>query len=278
MLIGAHISTVGGEKKMIEKINNFDINVIQIFVSAPRNFNDSKFNQGSAKEFAEYIRKKTKVKDIFYHAIYLINLASSNKDLVEKSKNSLISSLQVCSWMKSQGVIFHIGSSRERTFDQAKDEIADNINSILLNTPKNSTLIIETNAGQGNCVGSKFEEIEYLISKTKDKSRIGVCLDTAHSFASGYDLSNPEKLLKNFDNIIGLKYLKAIHLNDSKTDFNSNVDRHENIGKGKIGLENIKNFINQKTLKNIPFILEVPGFDNTGPDKKNIEIVKKLLR
>ncbi|PIS08294.1 endonuclease, partial [Candidatus Berkelbacteria bacterium CG10_big_fil_rev_8_21_14_0_10_33_10] len=88
MLIGAHISTVGGEKKMIEKINNFDINVIQIFVSAPRNFNDSKFNQGSAKEFAEYIRKKTKVKDIFYHAIYLINLASSNKDLVEKSKNS----------------------------------------------------------------------------------------------------------------------------------------------------------------------------------------------
>ena len=180
--------------------------------------------------------------------------------------------------MKAQGVIFHIGSSRERTFDQVKDEIADNINLILSNTPKNSTLTIETNAGQGNCIGSKFEEIKYLISKIKAKSRIGVCLDTAHSFASGYEINNPEKLLNDFDKTIGLKYLKVIHLNDSKTEFNSNVDRHENIGQGKIGLENIKNFINQNVLKDIPFILEVPGFNNTGPDKKNVEIVKKLFK
>jgi len=252
--------------------------VIQVFVSAPRNFNDSKFDAESAQELAENIRNNTQVKQIFYHAIYLLNLASSNQELIEKSKKSLINALNVCAWMKAQGVIFHIGSSRERTFDQVKDEIADNINLILSNTPKNSTLTIETNAGQGNCIGSKFEEIKYLISKIKAKSRIGVCLDTAHSFASGYEINNPEKLLNDFDKTIGLKYLKVIHLNDSKTEFNSNVDRHENIGQGKIGLENIKNFINQNVLKDIPFILEVPGFNNTGPDKKNVEIVKKLFK
>ena len=277
MIIGAHLSTAGGENKLIEKINDFEINVIQIFVSAPRNYNNSKYNQKSASVFADNIRAKTNIKQIFYHAIYLINLASSNQELVEKSIKTLVNALYISSWMKAQGVIFHIGSSRERTFEIVKDEVASNINLILESTPKDSTLIIETNAGQGNCVGSKFEEIKYLISKIKDKSRIGVCLDTAHSFASGYSLENPNKLLTEFDKIVGLKYLKVIHLNDSKTEFNSNTDRHENIGKGKIGLENIKNFINLKVLKNIPFVLEVPGFDGTGPDKKNIEIVKVLI-
>lgn len=277
MIIGAHLSVASKDGKLIEKINNFGISAIQIFVSAPRNFNDSKYDKASAKDFANKIRSNTQVKHIFYHAIYLINLASSNPELVEKSNNSLINALYVSSWMKAQGVIFHIGSSRERTFEIVKDEVAKNINLILESTPNDSTLIIETNAGQGNCIGSKFEEIKYLVSKVKDKSRIGVCLDTAHSFASGYSLENSNELISEFDKTIGLKYLKVVHLNDSKTQFGSNTDRHENIGEGKIGLENIKNFINQKKLKNIPFILEVPGFDGNGPDKKNIEIVKKLL-
>lgn len=277
MIIGAHLAVASGEKKLIEKINDFGISAIQIFVSAPRNFNDSKYDEASAKEFANNIRSNSQVKHIFYHAIYLINLASSNPELVEKSNKSLINALEVSSWMNAQGVIFHIGSSRERTFNEVKDEIADNINSILSITPNNSILIIETNAGQGNCIGSKFEEIKYLISKIKDKLRIGVCLDTAHSFASGYSLANPNKLLTEFDKTIGLRYLKAIHLNDSKTEFGSSTDRHENIGEGKIGLENIKNLVNSKELKNIPLILEVPGFDGNGPDKKNLEIVKKLL-
>lgn len=276
MKIGAHVSISGGILNAIKQAVNIGANTIQIFASAPKNWYPPKISDHDAAEFI----KDTKANNIsptFIHAIYLINLASDNPDLVEKSKKSLIDALNISTKIKSDGVIFHIGSNQAKTYEQTKLIVAEHINEILDDSDPSSTLLIETNAGQGNCIGCTFEQIADIISKINNKKRIGVCLDTAHIYESGYDLkSDPQKIISDFDDIIGLNYLRAIHCNDSKTNFNSHADRHENIGVGQLGVETFKKLLNMPELSHIPFILEVPGFKNEGPDKQNIDILKEL--
>lgn len=278
-IFGAHVSAAGGVMNAIPKAKGLGITAIQIFASAPGNWNPPKITLDNGRAFGMACREQG-ITHIFFHSVYLINLASDNPDLVEKSKKSLIAALNVNAAMNGNGVIFHVGSSKLRTFDDVKADVIKNINHIISESEPSSILIIETNAGQGNNIGDSFEEVATLVRGVKDKSRIGVCLDTAHTFVSGYDLVNvgPKKILAEFDAKIGLQYLKAIHCNDSKTEFNSRIDRHENIGLGKIGDAPFVEMLALSELRHIPFILEVPGIEGGGPDKVNVDRLKKLAK
>lgn len=277
MVIGAHISAAGGINNVIERAKALNINAVQIFASAPQNWNPPKITLAEAADFGKLARKLT-IGHIFFHAIYLINMASSNPYIVEQSTESLIADLNINAAMDGKGVIFHVGSTKGDESPELIGKVVERLNYIIEKSDSKSMLIIETNAGQGNCIGSKFEEIKALIDGVKDKKRIGVCLDTAHTYASGYDLvgQNATKVIDEFDRIVGLKWLKAIHANDSKTDLNSKVDRHENIGFGKIGDKPFGELLHDQRLANIPFILEVPGIEGTGPDRPNVERLIKL--
>lgn len=276
-IFGAHVSAAGGVMNAIPRAKEIGITAIQIFASAPGNWNPPKATLEDGKAFGEACQAEG-ITHIFFHSIYLINLASDNPELIKKSKASLTAGLNLNASMGGNGVVFHVGSSKLNTFDDVKDAVIENINDIIAESDPKSTLIIETNAGQGNNIGDTFEEVATLVEGVKDKSRIGVCLDTAHTFASGYDLVNvgPQKIFEEFDQKIGLKYLKAIHCNDSKTEFNSRVDRHENIGLGKIGDTPFEKMLHMKELQDIPFILEVPGIEGGGPDLANVDRLKKL--
>ncbi len=279
MIYGAHVSAAGGVMNAIPKAKDLGVTAIQIFASAPGNWNPPKATLEDGKAFGEACRAEG-ISHIFFHSIYLVNLASDNPELILKSKQSLITGLNLNAAMQGNGVIFHVGSSKANTFEAVKDAVITNINNIIDQSDPQSCLVIETNAGQGNNIGDTFEEVAALLEGVVKKDRIGVCLDTAHTFASGYDLVNkgPQAIMDEFDRIIGLKYLKAIHCNDSKTEFNSRVDRHENIGHGKIGDEPFRKLLHLPALQNIPFILEVPGIEGGGPDKPNVEKLKELAK
>lgn len=277
MIIGAHVSAAGGLTNAITNAKKLKLDAIQIFASPPSNWNPPKASLEEAAAFGEACRQND-LDYTFLHAIYLINLASANPELVAKSKESLINYMNINAAIKGNGVIFHVGSTRGQDFQAIKPQIINLLNEIISQSNPPSTLIIETNAGSGDSIGDTFEEIAQLITGIKDKSRIGVCLDTAHIFASGYDIVNqyPSHVIDEFDRIIGLQYLKAIHANDSKSAYNSHVDRHENIGQGKIGEEPFRQLLHLSALQNIPFILEVPGFDNHGPDEPNVHKLRQL--
>lgn len=277
-IIGAHVSAAGGVMNVIDRAKDIGVEAVQIFASAPGNWNPPKATLEEGKAFGEAARVSG-ITHIFFHSIYLINLASDNPELVKKSCESLVTGLNLNAAMGGNGVIFHVGSSKLRTFDDVRDDVVKNINAIIAQSDPRSTLVIETNAGQGNNIGDTFEEIASLIAGVDDKSRVGVCLDTAHTYASGYNLvdDGADAIMKQFDEIVGLKYLKAIHCNDSKTPFNSRVDRHENIGHGHIGEKPFGELLHLPALAHIPFILEVPGMEGSGgPDKPNVEILTRL--
>lgn len=278
MILGAHVSASGNLSSAITKAKELDISAIQIFISPPQNWNDSKYTPDNFIEFGKNCAQHN-IDHIFLHAIYLINLASSNPDFINKSIHSLISYLNASSLIRADGVIFHIGSSKDTLYSIAMPSVIKNIKTILDNSDSKSSLIIETTAGQGSCIGSNFSQIADIINEV-NSPRLFVCLDTVHTFSSGYDWINtePSKIFNEFDKTIGLNKLKAIHLNDSKTDFNSHKDRHENIGQGKIGDTAISKIIKLPKIQQIPFILEVPGYDDKGVDIKNIQKVRELAK
>ena len=180
--------------------------------------------------------------------------------------------------MGVEGVIFHIGSHKGRGYEAVKERIYTAIERVI-STTKVGKLILENNAGQGGGVGTKFEEIVDIINHIRS-DRLAICLDSQHAFAAGYDVSSKkglDKILTELDETVGLKNLIVVHLNDSKFPLGSFRDRHENIGEGLIGKEGIARIVNHDKLKDLPFVLEVPGFDGKGPDKKNLDLLKSLV-
>ena len=272
MYLGAHVSIAGGFSSCIDRISEIGGNCLMTFASSPRSLN---FKAIPEAELAKYKEKKRKHKigPHFFHGVYLVNLAAEKKDYVEASIDSLVSYQHLAGEIEAVGTIFHIGSHTGRGFDAVKDQIVRALNYLTDSTPKGVRLILENSAGQSGTIGS-LDELAELISRVGDKSKIGVCLDTQHAFASGVPL---ETLLAKFDQVIGLKHLAVIHCNDSLSDFNSHLDRHENLGKGKINPVILKKFLNDPALKNIPIILEVPGTGD-GPGKKDIDTLKTWVR
>ncbi|MFA6005841.1 MAG: deoxyribonuclease IV [Patescibacteria group bacterium] len=282
-IIGGHVSIAGGISKAVERAVEREFNGIQIFASAPQSYSKPSVSPEEIDRFNK-LYKENNMQFLVFHAIYLLNLASEKPSLVHASIESLIGYMQFGEKINSTGTVFHIGSYKERTFDDVKEQLVTSFLKILEKTPSNQKLIIENAAGGGGRVGATLGELVYLHNEISSRvphlgSRVKFCIDTQHLFATGVDTGNKEifgKWLKEFDEKIGIEHLVCLHVNDSKTDLGSKHDRHENIGEGKIGIEGFKNIVHQPLLKNIPLILEVPGFDGVGPDKRNKDILEEI--
>ncbi len=278
MLLGAHLSISGGYDKALASIAKIGGNCLQIFSASPRSW--GKLNT-SAEQISDFLKLKNKlqISPVVFHASYLINLADEDR-IGKLSRQALVSELLIASKMKIMGSIVHLGSYKGEKTVQKSTHLINNIREILANTPKDTQFIIE-NAGTRK-IGMKIEEIAEIIKSIgkEYRPRMKVCLDTCHLFAAGYDFTtkeNLDKFLGKFDKLIGFNSLAIIHLNDSKDDFGALRDRHDNIGKGKIGLAAFRCLLNHPDLRQLPFIIETPGFEDQGPDRKNLEILKSLI-
>jgi len=279
-IIGAHVSSAGGLNKSIKNGEDLGVESIQIFGASPRQWKASLPSDKDVKDFL-IARKESNIKSIFLHAAYLVNVASPDEDIWNKSIENLSKHYQIADMIKADGLIFHVGSAKGSDKKEAEGRMIKGIKNVLKNVLTDKTfLIMENTAGGGDKLGTNLEDFGQII-KGVDSTRIGACFDTAHALAGGtieeYTPSNIEELFNNWEKYIGIDKLMVIHANDSKTEFNSNSDRHENIGEGFIGKKGFENLAKEKRIKKLPWILEVPGFDNHGPDKKNVDILKSLV-
>jgi len=260
----------------VEKTVAIGGNCMQIFAGSPRLWFRKPFPEDQVAGFLKETGRLN-IGPNFIHALYLVNLASVNKDILNKSINSLIIDMQNGARIHSAGVIVHIGSHLGAGFDSVKDQLIAVIQKILSGT-ENCDLILENDAGQNGKIGSP-EEISFLI-KTIDDKRLKMCLDSAHLFESGVNIKKSEEV-KKFSQLLDKLDLSdklvCIHLNDSSTTLDSHRDMHANIGEGEIGLEGLRNLINFSSFKSLPLILEVPGENRAGCDEKNITITKGLI-
>ncbi len=277
--IGGHVSTAGGPLNAITNTQAIDGNCMQIFAGSPRSWIRAVIDDDIASEFRNKV-KKLNLSPVYIHALYLINLTSSNNLTLEKSLSALKSELQNSVLIGSAGVILHIGSYTDRSFDIVANDLINRINSIIEEVP-DSILILENSAGQKGKIGT-LEELGFIVNKL-DNHRIKICLDSAHLFADKYNLASDDgiKMLdEDLEKFNLIKYLDCLHVNDSRSGFGSHRDIHENLGKGEIGISGLKSFVNMPLLKQLPIILEVPGDPKSkikGPNKENITIASSLV-
>ena len=260
-IIGAHFSIQNGLGNAIRNAEKCGCNALQIFTGNPMGWQAKILSANDISDFLK-AKKETGISNIISHSSYLINLASPEKRKIYLSKKAMAGEIKRCQKLGIKYLVLHPGSYIKGSEQNGLKRIVENINLLYSKSEQNfPLLLVETMAGQGTNLGDKFEHIAYILQNADKKNRIGVCFDTCHSFAAGYDIRNIRaynKTIKEFDKIIGLDNLKLIHLNDSKCGLGSRIDRHQNIGKGKIGIEAFKLIIRDKRLKNVPKILETP--------------------
>lgn len=278
LLLGAHMSIAGGFETAIKQGESIGCTAIQIFTKSNRQWYAKGITDDQAQLF-KHMLSNSPIQIVVAHASYLINLGSPDHAIAEKSTKALAQELHRCDQLGIPYLILHPGSYRESNKNICLQQITQNIDIALNIAQPKATILLETMAGQGTSVGDRFEDIATVIALSSNPDSIGVCFDTCHAFAAGYDFrdqSSYTSMWKQFDTIIGLNKLKAIHLNDSKKGLGSHVDRHEAIGAGKLGLSPFKLIMNDKNLTAIPKILETPKA-SLDDDRKNIEILKSLI-
>ncbi len=277
MRIGAHVSTAGGLDKAIERATVIGAEAVQIFASPPQSWQYKELPQPQADAFKK-VSKESGVSPAFLHGVYLVNLGSQVPENLRKSIDSLIKYQVFASRTGCLGTIFHVGSHRGVGFETVLPQVLGAFKEVLEDSPKGPWLIIENSAGMGSSIGAPFSEIGRIMKELGD-GRLRVCLDTQHSFANGYDFSTNDgldKAMDEFDREVGLDKLAAVHANDSKCPLNGGIDRHQNIGEGHIGLKGFEAIMGHSAFREVPFLLEVPGFDNKGPDKQNVDILRQI--
>lgn len=278
MRFGAHVSGGGaGLPGIIKKAETLGVDCLQMFATPPSNWNKAKRTDEEMAAFKQQLADSQIGPNVF-HAIYLLNLGSDNPELLAKSIDSLTHYLTIGAKMGITGTIFHTGSHKGAGFDAVKKQVCQAFDQILSETPEESCLIIENNAGQGNLIGRDAEEIAQLIDGCRYQDRIKVCLDTCHAFATGVDWrveGVAEAFIAEYDRLIGWDRIIAFHVNDSKFEVGMNKDRHENLGEGLIGETGFRNLLKQPQMKDKPLFLETPGFANEGPDAENLSRLRK---
>lgn len=260
--IGAHVSANGGVENAPVNANNIGATAFALFTKNQRQWVSAPLSKKSIELFKERCEQfGFKPFQILPHDSYLINLGHPESEGLEKSRDAFLDEMQRCELLGLDRLNFHPGSHLQKiSIDDSLARISESIN-IALNKTHGVIAVIENTAGQGSNLGFEFEQIAQIIEKVEDKSRVGVCIDTCHSFAAGYDLSNAagfNKAFDHFENIIGFKYLKGMHLNDAKKGLNSRVDRHDSIGKGELGEETFKILMKDPRFDEMPLILETP--------------------
>ncbi len=281
MNIGAHMSIAGGIDRSIIRAAAAGFNCVQLFARSPRNWTSPKVSQQTIKKFIE-TREKFKINFVVVHAPYLPNLASPEKDLWKKSVKVVRDDLLTADSIKADFYVLHPGSHRGEGIEFGISKIVEALSEIFLKKPpQNTKFLLETTAGTGFSIGGKFEEIAQIIKKVKKKFPkidVGVCLDTAHIFAAGYDfqtLAKAKKLAKKITEIFGKNPVSVIHANDLKAPFGSHKDRHNHIGEGTIGMSGFGNLLRIPHFRKIPWILETPK-ENPKSDIKNLERLLSL--
>jgi len=280
MLLGAHMSIAGGVYNAFLQGEEAGCTSIQIFTKSS--------NQWRAKELSEEEleryhaeQKRTKISPVVAHDSYLINLGSPDDALLKKSREAFLVEMKRCEQMRIPFLVTHPGSHLGKGEEWGIKQIADSISWLHDNSQGFKVKIaLETTAGQGSNLGYRFEQIGSMIEQSREPERLAVCIDTCHIFAAGYDITSEEayeKTISEFDSIIGLKRLAAIHVNDSKKGLGSKVDRHEHIGKGAIGKKPFGFFMRDRRFEKIPKLLETPK-DDGKMDRINLSILRKLAR
>lgn len=277
-LLGAHVSISGGVSKAPQRGEKIGCDSIQIFTKNQRQWKAKPYTEEETLKFKENF-KKSRVKKVIAHSSYLINLGSPKKDSLLKSREAFIDEVLRCNLLSIPVIVVHPGSHLGLGEKEGIKVIIDSINFVLEETKNtNVKILLETVAGQGTNIGYRFEQIKEILEGIENKSRLGVCFDTAHVFEAGYDIRGERfgRVLEEFDRIIGLKNLFAFHINDSKTPLGSRVDRHTNIGDGEIGLESFEFLVNDKRFLDLPMVLETPGGEEAYI--KDLKILRKLIK
>lgn len=278
MRFGFQISISGGFSQVVDRAKYLGCETIQIFSGNPRGWKNRPLSLAEAAKFKEEV-KKEKINPVFVHMLYLPNVASPREDLYFKSIKSLEEDLVRIEKLGATYLVLHLGSRITFSEARAMRRIAQAINHSLAQVKNRVMVLLENTAGQGTAIGYSFSQIKELLEGIDNQSRVGVCLDTAHAFEAGYDLSKKEgleKVIEEFDRLIDLHKLYLLHLNDSKTPLSSRIDRHWHIGEGYIGREGFRRIINHPELCHLPAILETPR-KNDEDDLKNISVVRGLV-
>jgi deoxyribonuclease-4 len=280
MYIGVHVSISGSLCEALDRAKVLKCNALQIFSRNPRQWRQLELKSQEIEEFREK-RRKYKIEKVVVHIQYLINLASPYKTLYRKSINAYVEDLKEADNLGAEFLVTHMGSHVDTNELAGIDRFSSAVNTIFEKTEGIKTkLLLENTSGSGSWLGYKFVHHKMIYNRVKQNERLGICLDTAHAFTAGYDVKTEvglHSMLNEIDELVGIDKVEVIHFNDSKKEFSSHIDQHENIGKGKIGLAALQRIIKHSKLKDSVFILETPKMTKED-DEMNLATVKKMAK
>jgi deoxyribonuclease IV len=275
MLLGAHCS--GGVKGALDRGVEIGADAVQLFTQSPRTWRTPKPDPEAYAAFRER-RAEAGIGSVLCHALYLCNLAAPDDTVYEKSVATLAATVDIGCAIEAEGVVFHVGSHLGAGLDAGLDRVEAAMRTVLARCSDTTWLLMENSAGTGGTIGRSIEELAILYDRLDADPRLGICLDSCHLYASGYDVTDEaalDKALDELDEGIGLDRLRALHVNDSKTPLGSNRDRHDNVLDGLMG-EKLGVFLGHPKLQGLPAVLEVPGTNGKGPDAEQVTRLKEL--
>lgn len=279
MIIGAHVSMAGGVEKAVTNALQLGCETFQIFTKNQNQWKEKIYTEAEIDLFRSHLNQsKLNANLLAAHDSYLINLCSPEKELLEKSQSAFLQEAKRCLALGIPYLIFHPGSHVGKGEEWGIQMISKSINLVLEKLESNRVMfLLETTAGQGSNLGYRFEQLLQILEGITEPERVGICVDTCHIFAAGYDIRKEEDYLYTIgklDSVFGLNKIRAFHLNDCKSEFGSRVDRHEPVGQGKIGLKTFQLLMRDPRFENTPGYLEIPGGDDAF--KKDIKTLKRL--
>jgi deoxyribonuclease IV len=277
MLIGAHVSTAGGLVPAHERAVERGCEAMQVFNQSPRMWRPTRWKPDDVAEFLE-LQKSGPIESVSIHAVYLINPATKDHQMRKKSADSLIHSLRMGDEIGADGVVVHPGSTVGEPMEEALPRVAEMVKHALAES-ESCRLLLENTAGAGNTIGRTFEELRELIDLAGGDRRIGVCLDSCHMYATGFDITTADRLTEvvdRFAKTVGIRRLKSLHVNDSMTALGSNRDRHAIPGEGEIGSRGCGAFLSEPRFEKLPALFEGPGTSGHAPDKVDVDKMRKL--
>ncbi len=280
ILLGAHQSIAGGVEKALARGQDVGCDTIQIFVKSPSRWASKPLAEENVVAFKEAVAE-TGIWPVFAHALYLVNMATPDDALWSKSLDALTDDLERCEQLDLPGLVIHPGSHMGSGEEVGISRIAAMLDEVHTRLPGYGVQVwLEVTAGQGDHLGYTFAQLRAMIDRVQEPERLGVCFDTAHAFAAGYELRTREGYEATWDEfnaVLGLDRLKAIHLNDSKKDLGSRVDRHEHIGQGLLGLEPFRFLVNDLRFRGVPMTLETDKGPDLAEDRENLEVLRSLI-
>ena len=275
MPIGAHVSIAGRVYDAIPRATSIGCQCLQIFVGSPRQWRLAAYDPADLAEFRRR-RARAGLEPLVAHASYLVNFATADPELFRRSVDSLTHTVRGMDALDGLAAITHLGSTRGAEWGRCCDRVALALRTVLRRSSR-AMILLEGSAG--GTIGGTFEQLRDILDAAGRNPRLGICLDTAHLFAAGWDIRSPAgvaEMVDAFDRRVGLRWLRVLHFNDSKSTLGSRLDRHENIGAGWIGRDGFRAVLSHPALRDLPGVIETPGFDREGPDRRNVMTLRAL--